>query len=99
MRPRLGLSVAWGLASAAAFYALLRLGQRLLFAEPDPALVLWSDHAGYFWRALTAAYLGGMVGFLAWLAGGRAPERVARALARALPVLVAIAAAQAVLVP
>ena len=38
---------------------------------PDPALVIYSEHAAYFWRAWTAAYLGAMVGFAAWLVAGR----------------------------
>jgi hypothetical protein len=44
-------------------------------------------------------YLGGMAGFFAWIASARDAGRVARVLARALPVASALLAAQAILVP
>jgi hypothetical protein len=98
-RARLGLAVVAGCTAATALYAILRVGQALLFREPNPALVIWSEHAGYFWRSLTVGYLGGMVACLAWLASERDAPRVASWLARALPVAAALLAAQALLVP
>ena len=98
-RVRLGLSVVAGCTAATALYAILRVGQALLFREPDPALVLWSEHAGFFWRVLTVAYVGGMVACLAWLASERHTSLMASFLVRALPAAAALLAAQAILVP
>jgi hypothetical protein len=96
---RVALAVIAACTSAAALYALLRLGQKLLGREPDPALVLYVAHAGFFWRSWTSAYAGGMVGLLAWLASARDADRVARALARAVAFAAALLTVQALLVP
>jgi len=96
---RAGLSAVAACTTAAALYALVRVAQALLFPEPDPALVIWSEHAGFFWRALTVGYVGGMAAFLAWVASARGAARVAEVLARAVPVAAALLAAQAILVP
>ena len=85
--------------TAMAVYALLRVAQKVLFPEPDPALVLWSEHAGYFWRAWTAFYVGGMAGFVAWIAAGRDAARTARVLASALVVSALLLAAQGLFLP
>jgi hypothetical protein len=71
---------------AVASYALLRLVQKLFLTEPDPALVFYSEHAGFFWRAWTAAYAGGTFAFLGWLAARRpgGEERTARVLSQAV---------------
>lgn len=92
---RVRASVAFVVACSAAmlFYGLLRIAQRLVFEEPDPTLVLYSAHAGYFWRAWTSAYAGGMAGVVAWLAAGRDLARTARAASA----LVAVAAGVLVL--
>ena len=96
---RLALSAMAGCVAAVALYALLRGVQLLLFREPNPATVIWSAHAGYFWRALIVSYAGGMASFVAWLAAGRAPERVARALVHALAAAAALILLQGVLLP
>lgn len=96
---RLALALIAMCTTAAALYALLRVAQALIFAEPDPALVIWSEHAGFFWRAWTVAYLGGMTAMLAWLASARHAQRVAAVLARALPIAAGMLAAQGLLVP
>ena len=57
-RPRLAVAVVSACAAAIAGYAVLRVAQRLAFGEPDPALVIYSEHAAYFWRAWIAAYFG-----------------------------------------
>ena len=67
--------------------------------EPDPAIVLFSEHAGFFWRALIAAYAGGMTALLTWALSARHAARIARVLARALPLAAALLAAQGLLVP
>lgn len=99
IRVRLALAFGAACTTATGLYAVLRVAQAILFPEPDPALVLWSAHAGFFWRAWTVAYVGGMAAVLAWLASAQRPERVARALARAVPAATALLAVQAALVP
>jgi len=96
---RLGLALAAACTTAAALYAALRVAQALIFQEPDPALVIWSEHAGFFWRALTVGYVGGMAGFLTWMASARHARRVTAVLVRAVPIAAALLAAQGVLVP
>lgn len=96
---RAGLSAVAACATAASLYAVIRVAQAVIFAEPDPALVIWSEHAGFFWRAWTVAYVGGMAAFVAWLGSRRDSARVARILARAIPISAALLAAQAILVP
>ena len=96
---RAGLSAVAACTAAAALYAVLRVAQSFLFAEPDPALVIWSEHAGFFWRVLTVGYVGGMIAFLTWVASARSAPRVAEVLARAVPVAASLLAAQAILVP
>ena len=96
---RAALAVVAACTSAIALYALLRIAQKLLFPEPDPALVLWSEHAGFFWRAWTAAYVGGTGGFVAWIASGRDVSKTARVLASSIVVSALLVVAQGVLVP
>jgi hypothetical protein len=96
---RLGLSVVAGCTTATTLYALLRITQAILFPEPNPALVIWSEHAGYFWRSLTVVWLGGMAALLVWMATARDAERIASLLARALPAAAALLALQGLLVP
>ena len=96
---RLGLALVATCTAATILYALLRAAQALLFREPDPALVIWSEHAGFFWRALTAGYGGGMVGFVAFQRAERHAAAVATALARAVLVAATLLAAQAMLIP
>jgi hypothetical protein len=98
-RVRLALAVVAACVASAALYAVLRIVQKLLFSEPDPALVVWSAHAGFFWRAWTSVYGGGMLGFVAWVAAGRDATRTARVLATALVVAALLIVAQGVLIP
>ena len=96
---RVGLAIVAACTTALVVYAALRVGQTLLVPEPDPALVLWSEHAGYFWRAWTAAYVGGMGGFVTYVAAARHAARTARVLATAIVAGGLLIAAQGVLVP
>lgn len=98
-RVRAGLALVAGCTSAMALYAIVRVAQALIFDEPDPALVIWSEHAGFFWRTLTVGYMGGMAALLTWMLAGRDAPRVAAFLVRALPIAAAAVAAQAILVP
>ena len=61
---RLALAVCWSLVSATFLYAFVRTVQMKLFPEANPATVIWSAHAGYFWRIWIVLYASGTVGFL-----------------------------------
>ncbi len=96
---RLGLGFVAGCIAAVFFYALLRLVQWRLFPEADPASVVWSPHAGYYWRCSTVSYAGAMVGFLAYGGAVARSTLTLRALHVGLLVAVASMALQAVFVP
>ena len=96
---RLGLAFVAACTTAAALYAVVRVAQALIFREPDPAQVIWSEHAGFVWRVLTVGYVGGMVGFVTWLASARHAGRAAAVLARAVPFAAGLLAAQGLLLP
>jgi len=99
LRERLALGLMTTGVVAVALYAILRLVQFYLFPDPNPAMVIWSAHAGYFWRVWTVAYAGGMVGLAAFAAAGRDRVRVARALLPALTVASVLIALQGALLP
>ena len=96
---RAGLAVVAACTTAAALYAIIRLAQALIFPEPDPALIIWSEHAGFFWRVWTVFYLGGMSAFITWLLSARHAAAIASFLGWALPASALLLAAQGVLVP
>jgi hypothetical protein len=73
-------ALAWGLVVAVAAYALLRAQQAVRGPGPDPATVVWSPHAGFFWRSWTSMYIGGIAAFAAWLLAQGRVEATARAL-------------------
>ncbi len=85
--------------SAVGLYAVLRVIQWRMFPDANPATVIWSAHAGYFWRCWTASYAGAMVGFLAYAAARRHPGQVVRALGHALTVATVLIVFQAVVIP
>lgn len=98
-RVRAAIAMIGACTAATASYAVLRVGQWLVFTEPNPALVIYSEHAAYFWRSWIAAYVGVLVGFTVWVLAARAPERVARALAHGVVVVTALLVLQSLLVP
>jgi hypothetical protein len=98
-RSRVGLGFMAACVSTVAFYASLRLVQAKLFPEPNPATIVWSAHAGYFWRCLTVSYAGVMCGFLAYAGARRHAELVVRGLATTMTVAVAIIVLQSLFVP
>lgn len=98
-RLRLCLAVMTTCIVATFLYGAMRCVQKILFKEPDPAMVIWSEHAGFFWRAWTVTYLGGMCGFVVWIVSERDPARVARHLSTALLLATATITAQGLLVP
>jgi hypothetical protein len=79
-------SIAWGLVVAVGAYALVRALQFFVYPDPNPATLVWSAHAGYFWRALTVAYAGGIAAFVAFPILRTRPEPGVRALAPAIAV-------------
>ena len=96
---RLGLGFTAACTSAVLFYGVLRIIQWRLFPDPNPAHVIWSAHAGYFWRCWTVSYAGLLVGFLGYGASKERPAEVARALLTALTVATVVIVAQGLLVP
>jgi hypothetical protein len=96
---RLALAAIAACTTACSLYALLRIGQKILFREPDPALVIWSAHAGYFWRSWTAAYVGGMIGFATYVAARRDAAKAVRVLGASVVVALVLITLQGVFVP
>lgn len=88
-----------GLEVAALAYPVLRTYQFFVHPEPNPALVLWSEHAGFFWRVWTSVYLGGMAAMVTGWVAGRDVARVAQAVAWAFPGVAVVVVVQGVLVP
>jgi hypothetical protein len=89
----------WACIVAVAAYGLLRGVQFIVFPEANPATVVWSAHAGYFWRVWCVAYAGGAAGFVAYVLARRDPARAARGLLPALTVAAVVIAAQGALLP
>jgi len=56
---RLQAALVFGLAIAAIAYTAERLVDVVLFPEPNPAIVIWTDRSRFIWRVLIASYLGG----------------------------------------
>jgi hypothetical protein len=96
---RAALSLMAGCVTATGLYALVRGIQFLAFREPNPATVIWSAHAGYFWRIWIVAYAGGMASILAWSFAGRDAARVARVLVGAVGVATGLILLQGILLP
>ncbi len=96
---RAGIAIAAGCLAAMTAYAALRVFQALKGGEADPARVIFSEHAGYFWRSWTAGYVGGMVALLVWLLAARSPERAARILRTGLTIATLALLAQGVFIP
>jgi hypothetical protein len=97
--PLVAVSAAWGLVIAVGAYAIVRATQLVASPEPTPTQLVWSVHAGYFWRALTVAYAGGMSAFVLLLVARGRVEVLARALVPAIGVTTALLALQAALFP
>lgn len=93
--------IAFGCACAAAVigYALIRVAERSLFPEPNPAVVIWSERSGYVWRIALSLYIGGMGGFGGYALALRSLETAARWLARGALLAALLIAAQGALAP
>jgi H+/Cl- antiporter ClcA len=93
------ISVAWGLVVAVGAYAVVRAIQGIVYPDPDPAALVWSAHAGFFWRVWTVAYLGGVAAFVTFVVARGRTQAAARALAPAIAVAAGLLALQSALLP
>ncbi len=98
-RHRLALAAAWALVVAVFSYGVLRVLQLRLFPEANPATIVYSAHAGYFWRIWIVLYTSGAAGFVVfWLAKTRS-ETVAKWLKTAVIISAATITLQSLLFP
>jgi hypothetical protein len=93
------VALAWGLVAAVGLYGAVRAIQYVIFPEPNPALIVWSAHAGYFWRIWIVSYAGGMAAFVAYVLGRGRERAAARALVPALTVATVVLTVQGMLLP
>jgi hypothetical protein len=93
------VALIWGLVVAVGAYAIERAIQFLVSPDPNPRAVVWSAHAGYFWRVLTVTYAGGIAAFVALLVARERIEALARALVPAVGIVAALLALQAAFFP
>ena len=98
-RLRIGLAVSWSLVSATFLYALVRGVQLILFPEANPATIIWSAHAGYFWRIWIVIYASGTVGFLVYRFSREHSEKLAKWLKTGVIVAAIAIAIQGILLP
>jgi len=97
--PTIGVSVCWGCVVATGAYAVVRFIQFFVYPDPNPATLVWSAHAGFFWRCWTCAYAGGLAAFVAFLVTRERLSRSAAALPPAIAVAAALLALQVALFP
>jgi hypothetical protein len=93
------LGVAAGAAVTVVAYAFLRVIERLLFAEPNPAMLLWADPSPFVWRSVTALYLGGAGAFGGYALASRSARAAGRGLLAAVTAAVAAILVQGALFP
>jgi H+/Cl- antiporter ClcA len=93
------IALAWGLVVTVGAYAVVRAIQSVVSPDPNPAALVWSAHAGFFWRIWTVAYLGGFAAFVAFVVARGRPGAAARALAPAIAVAAALLLLQSALLP
>ena len=84
---------------AVALYPTLRGIQLLLYPEANPATVVWTAHAGYFWRVWICAFGGALAGLVVFSLGEPARARLVRALPMCAAVACALLVLQAVFLP
>ncbi len=93
------VALCWGCAVAVGAYAVLRGIQYFVYPDPNPATLVWSAHAGFFWRSWTCAYAGGLASFVAYLVARARPAGTLRALPGAIVVVTVLLALQTALLP
>jgi hypothetical protein len=94
-----GISVGWGCVVAVGAYAVVRAIQFFVYPAPNPVTLVWSAHAGFFWRCWTCAYAGGIAAFVAFVAGRGRSERVVRGLPQAVAIAAILLALQTAFFP
>jgi choline-glycine betaine transporter len=95
----LAVALAWGCCVSVAGYAIVRFIQFFLYPDPNPATLVWSAHAGFFWRCWTCAYAGALASFIAYVGAKRGPERAARSLVGAIATAAVLLALQVAVFP
>ncbi len=80
LRAMLSLGVALGCAASVLAYAAIRMIERELFLEPNPAMLIWADHDPFAWRVALALYVGGAGAFGGVALASRSPAAAARGL-------------------
>ena len=73
---RLLVAAVFGLAIAAIAYAAVRILDVVLFPEPNPVVIIWTDRSRFIWRVLIASYLGGAGAFGGYSLALRTPETI-----------------------
>jgi hypothetical protein len=84
---------------AAGAYPAIRLLEALLFPQANPVTIVWASTSTFAWRVILAAHAGALGAFGGYALAARSPATCARWLARAVPLAVALLAAQTVLRP
>jgi hypothetical protein len=93
------VSIAWGAVVAVAAYAVVRAIQFFVYPDPNPAALVWSAHAGYFWRSWIVGYAGGLTAFIAYPLVSSRPAAAARNLPGGVAVAAAAIALQSAFLP
>ncbi len=93
------VGIAAGAALAVIAYAGVRVLERALFPEPNPAMLIWADRSPFVWRAAIALYLGGAGAFGGHALAARSPRLAARGLLAAIAAAVAAIGIQGALWP
>ncbi len=93
------ISIAWGLVVAVGAYAVVRAIQKVVYPDPNPAALVWSAHAGFFWRVWTVGYLGGVAAFVTFVVARGRTSAAARTLPPAIAVATALLVLQTVFLP
>jgi hypothetical protein len=91
--------VALGASAAVLTYAAVRVLEHALFQEPNPAMIIWSDHNAFAWRAAIALYLGGATAFGGFAWARRSGASAARGLVASVAVATVALVLQGALVP
>lgn len=98
-RPVLLASFAGGAIFATMLYPVLRLISRVLFPDPDPATIIWSAHAGFFWRVLTCLFAMALTSIALHVVYERTPEKLVRLLVPGVIVATVAISLQSLFVP
>ena len=94
-----GVSLCWGCVVAVGAYAVVRGIQFFVSPDPNPATLVWSAHAGFFWRCWTCVYAGGLASFVAYLFTRYRLDRSVAALGPAIAVVAVLLALQVTIFP